>query len=349
MVLDGMSTPELVTLSLKITIVSLVSFYASSYISDFISINLKSNKKKAREILKSVGVDKDIDLDEYESEIALQVVDPNTITITWDSIGGLEDIIDILKIDVISLFKNPEIMATNNYYRPPKGILLYGPPGCGKSMLAQAVAKESNARFINLNISSLTSKWYGESNKLSKAVFTLAQKISPCVIFIDEIDTFLRSRNMGDHEATSMMKAQFLSLWDGFCVDPMNKVIIMGATNRKMHIDEAILSRMPLQFQIKLPNLDQRKKIFKKMTSSMNVDKSVDINYLASVTRNFSGRDIDDCCREASMICLREYLKNKEKNSSKDPQIRKLVSKDFIMAINIKKNDLGTIMNHSLD
>lgn len=109
-------------------------------------------------------------------------------------------------------------------------------------MIAQAAAKECNARFINLNVSSLTSKWYGESIKLADAVFTLAQKISPCIIFIDELDTFLRSRSMNDHEATVMMKAVFLQKWDGFTSNPKNKIIVMGATNRKFNIDEAILS-----------------------------------------------------------------------------------------------------------
>ena len=120
----------------------------------------------------------------------------------------------------------PKIMKSSYYYRPPKGILLYGPPGCGKTMIAQATAKESNARFINLNISSLTSKWYGESNRLSSAVFTLARKIAPCIIFIDEVDTFLRNRSMNDHEATAQMKAEFMKLWDncGFTAGSKNRV-----------------------------------------------------------------------------------------------------------------------------
>lgn len=181
---------------------------------------------QARKLLQSVGVSEDIELNEYEIDIALQVVNPKNIKVSWKDIGGLDEIIRVMKTDVISLFKNPKIMKSSSYYRPPKGILLYGPPGCGKTMIAQAAAKESNARFINLNISSLTSKWYGDSNKLSSAVFTLARKISPCIIFIDEVDTFLRSRSMNDHEATAMMKAEFMKLWDqcGFTADSGNRV-----------------------------------------------------------------------------------------------------------------------------
>ena len=95
------------------------------------------------------------------------------------------------------------------------GILLTGPPGCGKTMIAKATAKEAGARFINVDVSSLTDKWYGESQKLAGAVFSLAKKIQPCIIFIDEIDSFLRVRETNDHEATAMMKAQFMQLWDG--------------------------------------------------------------------------------------------------------------------------------------
>lgn len=125
----------------------------------------------------------------------------------------------------------------------------------------------------------------------------------------------------------------------------------MGATNRKFHIDEAILSRMSLQFEIKLPNYEHRVKIFKKMIKSMNVD-NLDVDYLASITNSFSGRDIDDVCREASMICLRQYLKNKEKNKTSSStsvdkhkstkQIRKISINDFITAIQLKKKDFNS-------
>jgi len=113
---------------------------------------------------------------------------------------------------VIYPLKYPEIFVSSSpLLRAPKGVLLYGPPGCGKSMLAKALAKESGATFINIAASVLTNKWYGESNKLVAGLFRLARKAQPSIIFIDEIDSFLRERTKGDHEVTAMMKAEFMS------------------------------------------------------------------------------------------------------------------------------------------
>ncbi|RXM96818.1 ATPase family AAA domain-containing protein 1-A [Acipenser ruthenus] len=132
-------------------------------------------------------------------------------------------------------------------------VLLYGPPGCGKTLIGKATAKASGCRFINLQPSILTDKWYGESQKLTAAVFSLAVKIQPCIIFIDEIDSFLRNRSSLDHEATAMMKAQFMSLWDGLDTETDCQVMVMGASNRPQDVDPAILRRMPTTFQINFP------------------------------------------------------------------------------------------------
>ena len=150
-----------------------------------------------------------------------------------------------------------------------------------------------------------------------------------------------------------MMKAQFMSLWDGFNVDSKSKVIVMGATNRKFQIDEAILSRMELQFEVKLPNLSQRKKILNKMLKSISIDTDVHIDEIASLMNSFSGRDIDDVCREASMKCLRDYLSNLSHNSDSsaddyeddEDKIRKVNRADFISAINLKKRDFNRIID----
>lgn len=172
--------------------------------------------------------------------------------VSWKDIAGLDGVIEELKETVILPIQRRDLFADSTLTQPPKGVLLHGPPGIvmiernvfvvidwfypyynlslgvGKTLIAKATAKEAKTRFINLDLSILTDKWYGESQKLTAAVFSLAVKLQPCIIFIDEIDSFLRSRNQHDHEATAMMKAQFMSLWDGLITDPNCTVIIMG-------------------------------------------------------------------------------------------------------------------------
>ena len=126
-------------------------------------------------------------------------------------IGGLEGIIQNLRESVIFPLVYPSLFtATSSLLTAPKGVLLFGPPGCGKTMLAKAMAKESGATFLNISASVLMNKWFGESNKLVAGLFSLARKCQPCIIFIDEIDAFLRERSNGDHEVTGMMKAEFM-------------------------------------------------------------------------------------------------------------------------------------------
>lgn len=127
-------------------------------------------------------------------------------------IGGLDSIVSSLRESIIYPLVFPTLFTTSStLLGAPKGVLLYGPPGCGKTMLAKALAKESGATFINIAVSALANKWYGESNKLVAGLFSLARKVQPSIIFIDEIDSFLKERTRGDHEATGMMKAEFMT------------------------------------------------------------------------------------------------------------------------------------------
>jgi SpoVK/Ycf46/Vps4 family AAA+-type ATPase len=129
-------------------------------------------------------------------------------------------------------------------------------------MIAKAIAKESGATFINIAASVLTNKWFGESNKLINGLFSLARKTQPTIIFIDEIDSFLRERSKGDHEVTAMMKAEFMTLWDGL-TSGEDRIMILGATNRPEDIDSAILRRMPKRYGIGRPDKAQRLSILK--------------------------------------------------------------------------------------
>lgn len=165
-------------------------------------------------------------------------------------------------------------------------------------------------RFINLDVAMLTDKWYGESQKLASAVFTLAVKLQPCIIFIDEIDSFLRSRNSTDHEATAMMKTQFMMLWDGLSTAAGSSVIVMGATNRPQDLDKAILRRMPAQFHVGLPSEEQRVKILSLILATEPTASDVNLNRLSKLTNGFSGSDLRELCRNASVYRIREYMRN---------------------------------------
>ena len=177
-------------------------------------------------------------------------------------------------------------------------------------MLAKALAKESGATFINMHVSTLTNKWFGESNKLVAALFSLARKLQPSIIFIDEIDSFLRERASGDHEVTSMMKAEFMTLWDGL-TSSTDRIMVLGATNRPNDIDSAILRRLPKRYAVSLPNSTQREKILKLMLSSTPLDKSFSISELVKRTEGYSGSDLKELCRNAAMRPVREFLRSK--------------------------------------
>lgn len=167
-------------------------------------------------------------LSDYELVIASHLVVPDDITVSWNNIAGLDAVIEELRESVVLPIRHRNLFANSQLWQAPKGVLLHGPPGCGKTLIAKATAKEAGMRFINLDVAMLTDKWYGESQKLASAVFSLASKLQPCIVFIDEIDSFLRSRNTHDHEATAMMKTQFMMLWDGLSTEAGSTVIVMG-------------------------------------------------------------------------------------------------------------------------
>jgi SpoVK/Ycf46/Vps4 family AAA+-type ATPase len=257
----------------------------------------------------------DLVLNQYESQIAMEVVAPEDILVGFDDIGGLDDIIEELKESVIYPLTMPHLYShASPLLSAPSGVLLYGPPGCGKTMLAKALAHESGACFINLHISTLTEKWYGDSNKLVNAVFSLARKLQPSIVFIDEIDAVLGQRRSGEHEASGMVKAEFMTLWDGLTSTNTSglpaRIMILGATNRIQDIDEAILRRMPKKFPVSLPSNSQRRRILKLILKDTKTDPDhFDIEYLTRVMAGMSGSDIKEACRDAAMVPVREFIR----------------------------------------
>lgn len=205
-------------------------------------------------------------------------------------------------------------------------------------MIAKATAKEAGTRFINLDAAALTDKWYGESQKLAAAVFTLAQKIQPCIIFIDEIDSLLRSRNSNDHEATAMIKTQFMQLWDGLPTDSSCVVMVMGATNRPKDVDRAILRRMPATFHIGLPGPDQRKAILREVLKIEDLADDIDLNKLAGLTDHFSGSDLRELCRQAAVYRIRELSSVEDDGDSDEPEtLRPISQRDLEHALRKQK------------
>ncbi|CAJ1068162.1 outer mitochondrial transmembrane helix translocase [Xyrichtys novacula] len=309
-----LSRNEVLGMLLRLTIFGAATYYSIKWVVDAMDPTSKQKsqaKKRAEQLMKRIGVE-GVKLTEYEMNIASHLVDPQTMKVTWRDIAGLDEVINELQDTVILPFQKRHLLAGSRLFQPPKGVLLFGPPGCGKTLIAKATAKASGCKFINLQASTLTDMWYGESQKLTAAVFSLAVKIQPCIIFIDEIDSFLRNRSSLDHEATAMMKAQFMSLWDGLDTSSTTQVMVMGATNRPQDVDPAILRRMPTTFHVGLPNTRQRQDILRLILAGENLSNAINLKEIAERTDGYSGSDLRELCRDAAMYRVRDYVRKEQ-------------------------------------
>ncbi|KAK4370787.1 hypothetical protein RND71_010262 [Anisodus tanguticus] len=270
---------------------------------------MQNDTKSLKKSLKDVATE-----NEFEKKLLADVIPPSDIGVTFDDIGALENVKDTLKELVMLPLQRPELFCKGQLTKPCKGILLFGPPGTGKTMLAKAVATEAGANFINISMSSITSKWFGEGEKYVKAVFSLASKIAPSVVFVDEVDSMLgRRENPGEHEAMRKMKNEFMVNWDGLRTKATERVLVLAATNRPFDLDEAVIRRLPRRLMVNLPDAPNRAKILKVILAKEDLAQDVDLDSVASMTDGYSGSDLKNLCVTAAYRRIREILEKEKK------------------------------------
>jgi transitional endoplasmic reticulum ATPase len=233
-------------------------------------------------------------------------------TVTWADVGGLTDVKQELQEAVEWPLKKPEAF-TRVGIRPPKGILLFGPPGCGKTMLARAVATESEANFISIKGPELFSKWVGESEKAIREVFRKGRTAAPSIVFFDELDSVVPRRGMGfgDSGVSERVISQLLTELDG--IESLVNVVVIGATNRPDIIDPAILrpGRFDRLIYVPAPDHTTRLNILKIHTRNMPLARDVDLEQISNQAAGYSGADLEAVCREAGLISLRRDIDTK--------------------------------------
>ncbi|XP_021750633.1 uncharacterized protein LOC110716325 isoform X1 [Chenopodium quinoa] len=278
---------------------------------------------------------KNLAKDEYESNFITAVVPPGEVGVQFDDIGALEDVKKALNELVILPMRRPELFSRGNLLRPCKGILLFGPPGTGKTLLAKALATEAGANFISITGSTLTSKWFGDAEKLTKALFSFASKLAPVIIFVDEVDSLLGARGGSfEHEATRRMRNEFMAAWDGLRTKDTQRILILGATNRPFDLDDAVIRRLPRRIYVDLPDVENRMKILKIFLAQENIEPNFQFDKLANVTEGYSGSDLKNLCIAAAYRPVQELLEqeNKVEKNVTSSILRPLSLEDFIQS-----------------
>ncbi len=266
----------------------------------------------------------------------------------WHDVGGLEDVKEALTDNLIAAMKEPT-KFTKMGIKPPKGALIYGPPGCGKTLIARALATESGANMILVKGPELLSKWVGESEKGIREIFRKAKAASPCVVIFDELDSLVRSKS-GEGGVSETVLSQLLTeIEEGIS----SRVVVIGITNRPDVLDSSLLrtGRLDLVLYVAPPDERGRLEIIKILTAKMPLDKDVKLQEIAVATQNYSGADLAALCRETAIHAMRN---NSVKISSKDfadslKQVRPSITKEVDQWYNNVRESISNVVPKSRD
>jgi spastin len=275
--------------------------------------------------------------DKIESEI--MVKNPG---VRFNDIIGMKEMKQILYEIIVVPTIRPDLFT--GIRKPQRGILLFGPPGTGKTMIAKAIASECNSTFFNISASSLTSKWVGESEKTVKSLFKIAYKKAPSIVFIDEIDSILSKRNESENEATKRLKTEFLIQFDGLGSNTNARLLVIAATNRPMDLDDALLRRLPKRVYCGPLDEEGRFEFIKKVINRVETNLSDrDIQEVAKMTYGYSNSDLKELCKEAAFQPVRELTMEQILRINK---FRPLVKQDLVKAVHKIR---GTLSNKIID
>ncbi|XP_032070871.1 spastin isoform X5 [Thamnophis elegans] len=280
-------------------------------------------KKKDTKIFKNV--------DSNLANLILNEIVDSGPSVNFDDIAGQELAKQALQEIVILPSLRPELFT--GLRAPARGLLLFGPPGNGKTMLAKAVAAESNSTFFNISAASLTSKYVGEGEKLVRALFAVARELQPSIIFIDEVDSLLCERREGEHDASRRLKTEFLIEFDGVQSSGEDRILVMGATNRPQELDDAVLRRFTKRVYVSLPNEETRLLLLKNLLSKQgNPLTQKELAQLARMSDGYSGSDLTALAKDAALGPIRELKPEQVKNMSAS-EMRNIRLSDFIESL----------------
>lgn len=291
----------------------------------------KATASKANKIV--LGAEQEKQLRAIDKKLRDQIMNEvvqDCVNVTFEDVIGLEGAKQALQEIVILPSLRPELFT--GLRAPARGLLLFGPPGNGKTMLAKALANESKCTFFAISASTLTSKWLGESEKLVRALFLIARAVQPAIIFIDEVDSILTKRGEGEQEASRRLKTELLIQFDGVVGAGATRVLVMGATNLPHEIDEAGLRRFTKRIMIPMPGGPARVALLKHMLhGTPDALSESDYATIAKKTQGYSNSDLAALARDAALGPIRD-LGTRVRDVSSD-KVRSITKADFIGAL----------------